>query len=307
MIARPLLLRASRSAWLAERFRRHAFARRAVRRFVPGEDADDAVRAAAALAGEGIGTVLACLGEGIASLDEARAVADHYLALFDVVHARGLPAQVSVKLTHLGLDVDADACAELVLSLARHAAATDGFLWIDMEESHYVDRTLAIYRRAREAHAPVGVCLQAYLKRTPDDVDALLPLDPAIRLVKGAYREPPEVAHTRRRDIDAAFERIANRLMERAGPGRVLPVFGTHDMALVGRLRAMAEVVIRTPESYEVHMLYGIRETDQRALAAAGVRVRVLISYGSHWFPWYMRRLAERPANLWFVLKTLVG
>jgi proline dehydrogenase len=305
-LARSVLLRASRSPWLAEQFRQRAFTRRATRRFMPGETLDDALGAAAGLAKEGIGTVLTNLGERVTSDGEAAGVREHYLATLDAVRARSLPAQISVKLTHLGLDLDRDACARSVTALAARAAQTGSFVWIDMEESNYVDATLDVFRQARAAHANVGVCLQAYLRRTPADLDALLPLAPAIRLVKGAYREPPEVAFPRKRDTDVAYARLAQRLLEHAGSRGALPVFGTHDMRLLADLRQRARAVGVERRAYEFHMLYGIKAADQRALAAAGVVVRVLISYGANWFPWYMRRLAERPANVWFVVRNIL-
>ena len=172
-----------------------------------------------------------------------------------------------------------------------------------MEESHYVDETLRIFRTIRGEGPAVGLCLQAYLHRTPDDVASLLPLGPAVRLVKGAYAEPAAVALPRKVDVDAQYEALAARLL--SSPG-ALAVFGTHDIALLGRIAARASALGVGPAGYEVHMLYGIRTEEQRRLAAAGHRVRVLVSYGSAWFAWYMRRLAERPANVWFVLRNMV-
>ena len=273
---------------------------------MPGEDLDAALGAAAELAPGGIGTVLTNLGERVSSVEEAAAVREHYLRVLDAVHERGLPAQISVKLTHLGLDVDREACAQSVLALARRAAETGSFLWIDMEESNYVDATLDVFRRARAAHTNVGVCLQAYLRRTPTDLEALLPLAPAIRLVKGAYREPPDVAFPKKRDTDAAYAHLAHLLLERADGGGALPVFGTHDLRLVDDIRQRARAVGVERRAYEFHMLYGIKAAEQRALAAGGAAVRVLISYGANWFPWYMRRLAERPANVWFVVRNIL-
>jgi proline dehydrogenase len=303
-LARSLLLRASRSPWLAEQFRRRAFARRAVQRFMPGEHLGAALDASAALAAGGIGTVLTQLGEQVGSAAEAEAVRDHYLMVIDQLRERFLPAHISVKLTHLGLDAGPDACTRHVLALAAKAREEGSFLWIDMEESRYVDATLEIYRRARAEGAGVGVCLQAYLRRTPQDLGALLPLSPAIRLVKGAYNEPADVALPGKKDVDAQYFTLAVRLLDAAAAGRGTAVFGTHDLRLIDRIREQAGT--RKAEGrYEVHMLYGIRSDAQRALAAAGVKVRVLISYGSHWFAWYMRRLAERPANVWFVVRSL--
>ena len=306
-IVRSMLLRASRSAWLADQFRRRSFARRAVRKFMPGEDVDSALNASQEFARERIGTVITALGERVTNRDEADSVRDHYLQLIDQIKARGLPTHVSVKLTHLGLDLDREACLARVRALATRAEQTGTFFWIDIEESWYVDATLEVFRRARETHEKVGLCLQAYLYRTPGDIDALMPLKPAIRLVKGAYREPAVVAFPRKRDTDEAYFQIAERLLDAAARGAAFPVFGTHDLSLIERIRARASSFAVPDGGYEVHMLYGIRPSEQRALRDRGVRVRVLISYGTHWFPWYVRRLAERPANLWFVARSLVS
>ncbi|HMA39878.1 MAG TPA: proline dehydrogenase family protein [Gemmatimonadales bacterium] len=303
-IARSFLLRASRSPWLAEQFRRRAFARRAVRRFMPGESLLDALDASAELAKASLGTVLTQLGEQVRNAAEAEDVRDHYLNVFDQVRDRFLPAQVSVKLTHLGLDVDRDTCLRHVRALAEKARKEGCFLWIDMEESRYVDATLDLYRRVREEGPGVGVCLQAYLRRTPQDLAALLPLSPAIRLVKGAYNEPATVALPRKTDVDAQYSTLAVPLLDAAAAGRATTVFGTHDLPLIERIREQA-AARKADGRYEVHMLYGIRSDAQRRLAGQGVKVRVLISYGSHWFAWYMRRLAERPANVWFVVRSL--
>jgi proline dehydrogenase len=273
---------------------------------MPGEDVDAALEAAALLAEPGIGSVLTQLGEQVTTRGEAAAVRDHYLDVLDRIRERHLPAEISVKLTHLGLDVNPKACLQDLLALAARAGEGQSFLWIDMEESRYVDATLELFQAVRVAHARVGVCLQAYLRRTPGDLATLLPLAPAIRLVKGAYNEPPDVAFPRKRDVDAAYLTLAGSLLESAARAGARPVFGTHDLALIGRLRDRALAAGVAPGTYETHMLYGIRAADQRALVRDGVPVRVLISYGTHWFPWYMRRLAERPANMWFVVRHLL-
>ena len=305
-LMRAALLRASRSEWLADQFRKRAFARRAVRRFMPGESVDAAVEAATALAAAKLTTVLTALGERVLTRAEAEEVRAHYLGVLDVIRDRTLPTHLSVKLTHLGLDVDTALCAELVESLAHRCAAIGTMLWLDMEESHYVDATLELYHRVRARHPGVGVCLQAYLKRTPADLDAVLAAGGSVRLVKGAYREPPAIAFARKSDTDAAYFVMAQRMLESATPDRV-QVFGTHDLTLVTRIREAAAAHGIAAGAWEVHMLYGIHARDQRALAADGLAVRVLISYGTHWFPWYMRRLAERPANVWFVVRSLVS
>jgi len=305
-LPRRLLLRASRSAWLADQLRHRAFFRRAVRRFLPGEDVDAALAAAAEFARAGIGSILTQLGEQVTTPADAAAVRDHYLRVLGQVRARRLPVQLSIKLTHLGLEVDRAACEQALHALVARAKQSGSFLWIDMEESRYVDVTLALFRGARAEHDNVGVCLQSYLRRTPDDVVALLPLGPAIRLVKGAYNEPASIAFPRKRDVDGCYVMLADRLLQEAARGRGRPVFGTHDLPLIAGIRQRAARHGTPPNAYEIHMLYGIQSAAQRALAADGCVVRVLISYGTAWFAWYMRRLAERPANLWFVVKNLV-
>jgi len=304
-LVRTLLLRASNSAWLERQAKQRAFVQRAVRKFMPGEDLEAALDAAQAAAGDRIGSILTQLGENVTSAAEADAVRDHYLEVLAAIRARRLPAQISVKPTHLGIDIDAAACAGRIRVLA--AAASPGHtVWIDMEGSAYTAATLRLFREVRGAHENVGVCLQAYLRRTNDDLTMLLPLVPAIRVVKGAYNEPPTLAYPGKRDVDEEYFRLASRLLAMYQKGKAArPVFGTHDMALVERIRARAHELEVPERAFEVHMLYGIGTNDQRRLAAEGVPVRVLISYGSAWFPWYMRRLAERPANIWFVVKSL--
>lgn len=306
-IARTILLRASRSRWLADQFRKRAFARRAVNRFMPGEDVASALAAAAQFMNVGLGTVFTALGERIATMDEAAGVRDHYRSLFDSIAEQQLPAHVSVKLTHLGLDLDVDACVKNVLELAARAEETGSFLWIDMEESNYVDATLGVFRRARAVHRKVGLCMQSYLRRTAADLESLLPLEPAIRLVKGAYREPPEVAFPAKRDTDASFAALTERMLTLAKDGKAFPILGTHDLDLIEQAERRAKELGLPPGAFEVHMLYGIKSAAQRVLAGKGITVRVLISYGTNWFPWYMRRLAERPANVWFVVKNVFG
>src|SRR5258707_9788137 len=291
-LSRRLLLRASRSAWLARQLSQRAFFRRATRRFMPGEDVGAALAAAADLAREGVGSVLTQLGEQVTSRDEAAGVRDHYLRVLEDIRQRKLPTEISVKLTHLGLDLNPKACLQDLLALAARAAAVGSFLWIDMEESRYVDPTLELFQAVRAAHAGVGVCLQAYLRRTLADLEALLPLAPAIRLVKGAYNEPSDVAFPRRRDVDAHYFSLAERLLVAAARGRARAAFGTHDLGLIARIRARAAALGAAAPTYEIHMLYGIRSAEQRSLVSGGCRVRVLISYGSAWFAWYMRRLA---------------
>ncbi len=305
---RNVLLRASQNDWLEERLPRLWFTRAAVRRFIPGEDLDAALAAAGELGERRIATVLTVLGENVEKAEEADAVADHYVEALDRIARSGLATEISIKLTQLGLDLGTDATAERLERLAAEGESRGIAVWIDMESSAYTDRTLELYRAARARHANVGVCLQANMLRTSRDMDMLLENDAAIRLVKGAYREPPSRAFQSRRDVDKNYLRLADRLLrEKAQRGDGLRIaFGTHDVPLVRRVTEMARMVEVPTDAFEVQMLYGIRTPDQERLASAGYRLRVLISYGSAWYPWFMRRLAERPANLVFVARNLV-
>jgi proline dehydrogenase len=303
-LARTALLRMSKSRWLSDKVMTRPFAKKAVKKFMPGEELRDALDASGTLAGDRLGTVLTKLGENLTAQSEADAVRDHYLDVFDQVAARKLNSHVSVKPTQLGLDFSQSRCAEHLETLAWKAEATGIYFWLDMEDSSYVDRTLALYSGLRARHERVGLAMQAYLRRTPQDLAALLPLKPTVRLVKGAYAEPAHVAFPAKRDTDLAYYDLSVELLNAAARGQALPIFGTHDMGLVDRISAKAAALGLPDTGYEFHMLYGIRMSEQRALAARGRTVKTLISYGSSWFPWYMRRLAERPANVWFVVKS---
>ena len=305
---RRVFLWASENAWTRRRLPRLGFVRRAVRRFMPGEDLDAALAATVELNAAGLGTVLTLLGENVVSRDDTTAVVDHYLEVMAAIQARRLDAEVSVKLTHLGLDLDPSLAEANLVRIAQCAARAGQDVAVDMEGSAYTQRTLDVFRRVRSAHANVGLCLQAYLQRTGSDLDALAPLRPMIRLVKGAYAEPPTIAFPRKADVDREFDALAKRLLRAAGPtGGPRVILGTHDRRLIAELTQWAGAEGIPPTAYEFHLLYGIARDEQRRLREAGHRVRVLISYGSAWFPWYMRRLAERPANVWFVVRSLFG
>jgi proline dehydrogenase len=307
-IARSILLWGSRNQWLEQQARQRAFARRAVRRFMPGEDLDDALAAAATLAARGIGSVLTQLGENLASAAEADTVRDHYLEVLDRIGASSLPALISIKPTQLGIDFDLGTCIARVDAIVERAGRRGDRVWIDMEDSSYVDPTLDLFRQLRRRHDNVGLCLQTYLRRTSADLEALLPLKPAIRLVKGAYAEPPEIAYPNKADTDAAYLTIGTTLIEQAAHrGGTPPVMGTHDVRIIRALQERGAAAGLARRACEIHMLYGIRSADQDRLHREGYAVRVLVSYGRAWFRWYMRRLAERPANLWFVLRSVVS
>ena len=307
-LARKALLAMSTNPWLRDRATKTAFVRRSVSTFMPGERLDDAIVAAKAQEQLGIRTIFTKLGENLTRVEEAEEVTLHYLDVLDKVQAQQLQVQVAVKPTQLGLDLDRDLCYRKLQRLVDRAAARGNFIWIDMESSPYVDPTIDLFRRTRERSRFVGIALQAYLYRTAQDIEALLPLGSAIRMVKGAYLEPPSVAYPKKSDVDENFYKLSCRLLSAdAQKAGCLLHIATHDPALVDRLGRYVDEHRVPAASYEYAMLYGIQRPLQRRLVEAGKPLRVLIAYGEYWFPWYMRRLAERPANVWFVVKNLVS
>ena len=304
---RRLLLWMARNAWLRERIPRLWFAKRAIRRFMPGEDVDAALKAAVGFQVEGLGTIFTRLGENLTRIEEADEVAAHYVRLIDDIAARKLDGEPSVKLTQLGFDIDEARTMTHAATLAAKAAETGKTFWIDMEGSAYVERTIAFYERLKQTHANVGLCLQAYLRRTAADIHRLLPLSPQIRLVKGAYAEPASIAYQSRHDVDANYLALSVSMLEAAKAGTSIRIgLGTHDVRLIEQTAEHAAALGLPKASFEVQMLYGIRMDQQRRLARDGYLVRDLIAYGEAWYPWYMRRLAERPANVIFALRQML-
>jgi proline dehydrogenase len=305
-LARNLLLAASTNKWLREHATKTTFVRRSVSTFMPGERLEDAMGASRAQQTLGIGTIFTKLGENVTKLEDADAVAGHYLDVLDQVHAAGLRAQISVKPTQLGLDLDEEICFRHLASLVDRAGQRDNFIWIDMESTPYVDPTIDLFRRVRARSPLVGIALQSYLYRTEKDVEALLPLGSAIRLVKGAYLESPSVAFPKKADVDENFYKLSCRLLSEDAQraGGFLHI-ATHDPRLADRLATYIDDRNVPKATYEYAMLYGIQRPLQQRLVQSGRPLRVLIAYGDYWFPWYMRRLAERPANVWFVVKNL--
>ena len=307
-LIRHALLSASESRFLRERAMRLGFVRRSVSRFMPGEQVDDALASAIALKQLGVGAVLTQLGENVTDASEADRVARHYCDVLARVRERDLDCDISIKLTQLGLKVDRERCYGNLRLLVERAKTLSLFVWIDMEQYAYVDDTLALYTRALSEFSNVGVCLQAYLYRTSDDLASLIPLGGGIRLVKGAYREPSNVAYPKRRDVDENYLALAMRMIATgARTVGLRAVFGTHDQRIIGRIQEHAGTTSVPRQSFEFHLLFGVQRAEQTRLASDAYRVRVLISYGEQWFPWYMRRLAERPANMLFVVKSLLS
>jgi proline dehydrogenase len=304
---RGALLWASRNNWLRERAARYKFVRRSVARFMPGEEIADALAAARSMEDQGLGTVLTHLGENVSTPEEAESVTRHYLDALVQVHNAGLHSELSVKLTHLGLDLSHELCQANIEKLVQ-AAGSESIVWIDMESSPYVDATLDLYRNLRRAHSNVGVCMQAYLYRTADDLASLVPMGAAIRLVKGAYLEPAKVTFPRKKDVDENYFALVSKLLgKEARNAGVRSAIATHDLSLIQRVEALARSENLTAEDFQFVMLYGIQRAEQLRLARDGWRSGALISYGTFWFPWYMRRLAERPANVGFVIRNLLG
>lgn len=276
-------------------------ARRVALRFVAGETLDDALRVAGALNARGIGAMLDHLGENVASPEQASAAADAYVLPLKRIQEEGLAdANISIKLTQLGLDVSTDICLENAARVLEAAGST--LVMIDMEGSAYTDHTLTSYRALRKRYPNVGVCIQAYLYRSADDVRELAREGATVRVCKGAYLEPPSVAFQKRSDVDRNFARLTATLLS-AGCSVHL---ATHDPRLIDGARRFVELRGIPREQFEFQMLYGIRRDLQERLASEGYRVRTYVPYGDQWYPYLTRRLAERPANVWFFVANLL-
>jgi proline dehydrogenase len=302
---RSILLAASQNAWLRDHAAKHKFVRRAVSRFMPGEELSDALAAARTLQTNNVGSIFTHLGENIRDAAEARAVTDHYLEVLRRIREQQLDAELSVKPTQLGLDLNSELCYDNLREIIA-GEAPERIVWIDMETSNYVDATLQLYRRALSEFPKVGLCLQAYLRRTKADLTSLLPLHASIRLVKGAYSEPPEIAFPQKIDVDNNYLALSKEmLVARKTQPTTRSAFGTHDIDLVRRIAEFAASIGMAKGDVEVQMLYGIKSAEQQRLAREGYSSKVLVAYGTHWYAWFIRRLAERPANLWFVARNL--
>ncbi|HTU33593.1 MAG TPA: proline dehydrogenase family protein [Candidatus Acidoferrum sp.] len=273
---------------------------------MPGENAGDALAAAQRLERNGLHTILSHLGENVADRAEAAAVTQHYLDVLEKIREQALESELSIKLTQLGFDLDRGFCLDNFLRIVMQVPR-DKTVWIDMEQSPYVDPILDFGRTARKTAANIGVCLQAYLFRTERDVETMIAEGAAVRLVKGAYNEPPEIAFARKYDVDENYFQLAQMLLgpeaRRAG---VRAAIGTHDRKLIARICEWAASQGMAKGELEFQMLYGIQSAEGLRLAREGYRSGTFICYGSYWFPWFMRRLAERPANLLFVARNFV-
>jgi proline dehydrogenase len=306
-LVRTVLLQASKNQWMRERLPQFSFAQRAVRRFMPGEDADSALQAAKYLQPERISSIVSYLGENVKDVNETRQVARQYCDVLKKVKAAAIDCEISVKPTQVGHDISTDLSFENLQKILETASELGNYVWIDMEESDYVDSTLDLYRRLKKTYGNTGVCLQSYLYRTAEDLKTLLSLRPGIRLVKGAYREPPDRAFPKKRDVDRNFLELSGTLLDAVERGHARAGFATHDEKILSKVVDLAQRRGIRDGSYEIQMLYGIRNAALRRFVRSGQHGRILISYGPAWYPWYMRRLAERPANILFVLRNVFG
>jgi proline dehydrogenase len=295
----------SRNQWMRRHLPNMWFARRAVRRFMPGETAAEALDAAAKFKETGTAVLFTRLGETLTGIDDGDQTATDYKTLLSEAASRGVSAEVSVKLTQLGFDLDRERAMAHMRMLAE--AAGESTVWIDMEGSDYTEATITFYEELKQTHPNTGLCLQAYLHRTAVDVQRLLPIAPRVRLVKGAYAEPATIAYQTRKEVDAEYYNICVTMLDAKKAGQELFLgLGTHDVDLVAKVAAHAQSIGLSKSDFDVEMLYGIRTDQQKKLATEGYTVRVLVAYGEAWYPWYMRRLAERPANVVFALRQLL-
>ncbi len=280
-----------------------AAARSAAARFVAGDTLPEAVTAVRALNDGAITASLNYLGEKTAIRDNAVTAARFYMTMLQTIRTEGVKANISVKLTQLGIHLDPDQCETLMREILTTAQRAANFVRIDMESSAYVDPTLTLYRRLRDDGIEnVGIVLQSYLRRTAEDLESLLLLHPKVRLVKGAYAEAAAVAYTKKGDVDANYRHLAERLLT-AAP---MPAIATHDERLIEHTQAFARAHGIATSSFEYQMIYGVRRDLQERLAREGYLIRVYVPFGTQWFPYFMRRLAERPANVGFVLRSLL-
>ncbi len=296
------LLKAAASPGLKRQVTSNPVAWRVARRFIAGNGLDDAERVIRELNLTGISVALDHLGENTESESQARAATAAYLAALDRIQDEGLDANISVKLTALGLDIDSDLAAEEAAKVAARGKEVGAMVGVDMESHVYVDRTLELVSALKRSYDDIGVCLQSYLHRTPGDLARLNRLGVPVRLVKGAYQEPPEVALQRKAEVDAAYVRLLDALV-RDNP---YPMVATHDERLVRLTKTLVAKYRRDRSTFEFQMLYGVRRDLQEQVVAEGYRLRLYVPYGDQWYPYFMRRLAERPANLYFFLSNLV-
>jgi len=279
------------------------FSRQAARRFVAGDTHDDALAVAADLNSQGFRVTLDLLGESVSERAEAERAAEEYAESLELIERSDADTTISLKLTQLGLDIDEDFCAENLRRIVARADELGNFVRIDMEGSDYTERTLQIFYRVFQDHRNVGVVIQSYLKRSEADVARLIELGAPVRLCKGAYQEPGSIAFQEKSEVDANYVRLMKMLLDAKCPVAI----ATHDENMINATLAHARERELAEDAFELQMLYGVRRQMQRSLIADGLPLRIYLPYGSQWYSYFMRRMAERPANLLFVLRAMVG
>lgn len=316
---RSLLIYLSHAEWARRIVTGWSFAWRAASRFVAGETLDDAMRAVEDLNAKGINATLDHLGEHTSDENRAYQATDDIITAFKAIEAQGLRSNVSIKLTQIGLALDEELCARNLQRLLEFSESRGTFVRIDMEDSPWVEQTLRLYHRMHDECGceNTGVVIQSYLYRSDEDVERLMEEGARVRLCKGAYKEPPDIAYPDKSDVDASYDRLtevlidgalANGVPEISANGKIppIPAIATHDDPRIEHAKAYAQQAGLPKTAMEFQFLYGIRRDLQEQLAAEGYPVRVYVPYGTEWYPYFTRRLAERPANLWFFLSNLL-
>jgi len=298
---RSLLLHLSESQSPRTFLTRHAWGRRLASRFIAGEEVDDALRAIRRLKGKGFMVTLDYLGESVQQAAEAEAACQVYLQLLDRLAAEKLDSHVSIKLTQLGLSIDESLARRHLTQIAERAARHQNFVRVDMEGSAFTEATLRVFRAVDAPRDVVGIAIQAYLHRSEADVDELLRCRARLRLVKGAYQEPPDISFPDKRDVDRNFQKLTEKLLNSG----IYHAIASHDEKIIATTQQFARRQKIPPDGFEFQLLYGIRRYLQRKLIEEGWRVRIYVPFGRQWYPYFVRRLAERPANLFFLLRNL--
>lgn len=304
---RNLILWLSTKKRITDAIARQGMRRGFARRFVAGETLAEAIAASVELYRAGRSVSLNQLGENVATAEEARGSRDSYIATLEALEQASVDGNISIKLTQLGLDLDRDLCLSLTQEIAAQARSLGRTIEIDMESSTYTETTIEIYEAVQRCHANAGLAIQAYLRRSLGDVARLAPLNPKVRLVKGAYREPPKIAFQKKSEVDENYRRLLDRILMHDGEGGFSVAVATHDPALVAYTAEKVEQYNVPRERYEFQMLLGIRRDLQGKVFEDGHPFRVYVPWGTAWCPYFMRRLAERPANTLFVLRSLLG
>jgi len=305
-ISRNILLWASENKWMREHVPSWRFVKKAVKKFMPGETEAAALLEALKLSEKNLPSVFTKLGENINRIEDAEAVKNHYINLINKISASRINIEISLKLTQLGLDLSEEIAFKFCKEIADEVKAKLGnTLFLDMEGSSYTQQTVDFYTRLKSECDNVGLCLQAYLYRTKDDIEKLITVSPSIRLVKGAYKEATHIAMPIKKNVDENYLLLAKQLITASCKSGIRIIFATHDDILIEKIIQESKRLGLPKEKLEFQMLYGIKNNFLKNINERGYKGSVLLAYGESWYPWYMRRLAERPANVWFVIKNL--